>query len=77
MKWQAHFGRPGIQGEAIKSVSFISNASSYTSQPKRTSECAHAGFRSIGTSAPDSDEVKLEEQQAGGRGAGDLLVPQW
>lgn len=29
MKWQPSLGRPGTQAEAIKSVSFISNASGY------------------------------------------------
>lgn len=78
-KWQARFARPGTLGEAMKLASSEMPAATdgHTSQPKRISECAHGGFRSIRTSAPDSEEVKLEEQWADGRGKDDLLVPRW
>lgn len=75
MKW------PGNQGEAIKSISFISNGSIYTdghaSRPKRPLESAQTGPRSIKTLTGDFDKVSLVEQWADWHGADDLQVSCW
>lgn len=55
----------------------------HTSQPRGEecvgggSESAHAGLRSIRTSARDFDKVRLEEQRADWQGVDDLMVSCW